>query len=165
MPEFQEITHPFANQHKSLVIPQVLLDFVAELPALPTTYRPALRSPYWGSFVPTCVDDLVPAGTYTDPDTDEALEAVEALYLHLGGKAVTRHMIAVVLNFQDYRYVDAIRDRLAAIAQDEAAATGQPVTPPWTRKPGQRSHAYRDAQPVVADVIAAQAAKQVAKAS
>lgn len=153
-----EITHPFANGHKSLVIPQALLDFAASLPELPTTYRPALRSPYWGSFVESCVDDLVPAGTYSDPDSDEALEAVEALYLAYA-KPVTRHMIAVVLNFQDYRYVDAIRDRLAAIAA-EATEAGQPVTPPWTRKPGQRSHAYQGATPVVADVIAAQAAKQ-----
>jgi hypothetical protein len=157
-----DITHPAAYGHKSLAIPAALVDYAASLDDLPQKACSNLRSPYWAGFVPVVAanDGCVPAGMYTDPDTDAAIEAVEGLYLAYG-KPVTRHMIAVVLNFQDYRYVDAIRDRIAAMA----AEPGQPVTPPWTRKPGQRSHAYSGATPVVADVIAAQAAKQAEAAA
>jgi hypothetical protein len=160
------ITHPCADTHKSTVIPADIRAYVDGLAPLPTHACPALRSPYWAGFQPAAVmpDGCVPAGTYTDPDTDAAVAAVEGLYLAIG-RPVTRHMIAVALNFQDYRYVDAIRDRIAA-AVEAAQDAGQPVTPPWTRKPGQRSFAYAGAQPVVADVIAAQAAaREVAKAS
>jgi hypothetical protein len=135
------ITHPFADADKTLVLPDQVKAYVAKLPELPTVQmdKPYLKA-YWAKKL-----GLVPAGTYTDPTTREAEKAVEGLYHCLKGTKITRHRVAVALNLVSADQVDDIRERL--MERNAKIYRGAP---------GVSVHSTR----YVKDVIADQAAKQ-----
>jgi hypothetical protein len=74
---------------------------------------------------------VVPAGDYTNPDTKEAKALVLGLYKALKGTPISRHLVAVSLNFQVSDDVDTVRDGLkedGVVGKDiEAGGRGKSV--------------------------------------
>lgn len=134
-----KITHPFAGRIKGTELPPQVTAHVARIKELPQVELPAYAKAYWAKL------GDVPAGFYSDPSTAQAEKAVEALYHALKGAKITRHRVAVALNFQSADDVDAIRDRLEA--------RGALIT---HGAPGVSVNSTK----YVGDVIAAQAARQ-----
>lgn len=134
-----EVTHPFANATKALVLDPLVLAYVARIKELPQIDCDVYVKAYWKAI------GVVPAGRYSDPSTAQAERAVEGLYHALKGAKITRHRVAVALNFQSADQVDAIRDRL--MARNAQITSGRPGISVNSTKP-------------VKDVIAAQAAKR-----
>lgn len=108
-----KVHHPYANVAKWLTVDGAILDYVKQLPELPTTKYDERQERYWQDqgLHPEGVDKpgLIPAGDYTDPSTPEAKAALLGLYKALGGMPITRHRVAVALNFRCYADVDAVR--------------------------------------------------------
>jgi hypothetical protein len=108
-----KIKHPYAGSAKWLTVDGELLAYVAGLPELPTTKYDERQERYWQDqgLQPEGVDKsgLIPAGEYTDPTKPEVKDALLGLYLHLNGKPITRHLVAVAMNFRCYADVDAVR--------------------------------------------------------
>jgi hypothetical protein len=140
-----EITHPFFGLNKTTELSDQVKAYVARIKELPTVELPEYEKAYW---MPKF--GKVPAGTYSDPTTAQAEKAVEALYHALKGAKITRHRVAVALNFQSADDVDDIRDRLYA--------RGALI---WEGAPGISVHSTRP----VADVLKVQAAKRALEAA
>jgi hypothetical protein len=108
-----KVIHPYANSAKWLNVDGDLLAYVESLAELPAIKYDERQERYWQDqgLQPEGVDKpgLIPAGEYTDPTTPEAKAALIGLYKALGGTPITRHRVAVALNFRCYVDVDAVR--------------------------------------------------------
>jgi hypothetical protein len=128
-----KITHPFAGIHKSLELSEQVTAYVASIRKdLPTVARGDRTKTYWKEHQIGLKGKplgLVPAGNYTDPSTKEAQAAVVGLYKALKGTPISRHKVAVALNFQVSDDVDTVRDALkeAGVKDVDPGAKGRSV--------------------------------------
>jgi hypothetical protein len=133
-----QIKHPYANLNKRLTPPEAVLKYVAAAKEPPTIHREDKVKPYWKEqqLAVTVKNKkfpmgVVPAGDYTNPDTKEAKALVLGLYKALKGTPISRHLVAVALNFQVSDDVDTVRDGLkedGVVGKDiEAGGRGKSV--------------------------------------
>ena len=106
-------THPFINQLPSTKVDPDLAAFAATLPVDQAECGEYWKK-YWGK--------TVPAGTYT-VDGELTRKALLAVY-RKAGNAITRHRLAVLLNFQSADQVDVVRESLIAAGRITPGARG-----------------------------------------
>ena len=111
-----EIKHPYAGLTTRLTVSGAVLEYVQKLRPEPKQVPMKERTKaYWKEQGIGVVKDkpgLVPAADYTDPTDASALDAVYGLYRHLKGTPISRHLVAVALNFQVSDDVDRVREAL-----------------------------------------------------
>lgn len=138
------IVHPLEGTHKTLTLSPELRAFVGTLPDLPTL---ELKRPYVKDRWEKMGIAPVPAGTYSDHRTPEAVAAIEKVYHFLKGAPITRPLMAMALGFVSGDHVDRTRDDLYKRGADVTRGA-----------PGVSARSLR-----TPDVIAAQAAKRKAE--